>query len=96
MTESFFPISNNFMLEKNIENTQFLIPSIHTFQITNLEKSLSHSDLPIDKNKIITSLSQPTGVVLFTNPRSEYDPPENNGPPSLNLRARGLSAGCSP
>ena len=48
MTESFFPISNYFMWEKNIENTQFLTLSIHTFPITNLEKSLCHSDLPID------------------------------------------------
>ena len=28
MTESFFPISNDFMWEKNIENTQFLTLSI--------------------------------------------------------------------
>ena len=48
MTKSFFPISNYFMWEKNIENTQFLTLSIHTFPITNLEKSLRHSDLPID------------------------------------------------
>ena len=42
------------MEEKNIENTQFLTLSIHTFPITNLEKSLHHSDLPIDIKKIIT------------------------------------------
>ena len=48
MTESFFPISNYFMKNKNIENTQFLTLSIHTFPITNLEKSLRHLNLPID------------------------------------------------
>ena len=39
-----------FHLGKNIENTQFLTLSIHTFPITNLEKSLYHSDLPIDRS----------------------------------------------
>ena len=29
-----------------------------------------------------------TGVVLFTNPRGEWDPPENNRAPSLNLRPK--------
>ena len=48
MMESFFPISNYFMLEKNIENARFLTMSIHTFPITNLEKSLHHSDFSID------------------------------------------------
>ena len=28
-------------------------------------------------------------VVSFTNARNKWDPPENNGPPSLNLRPRG-------
>ena len=53
MTESFFPISNYSMWKKNIEKTKFLTLSIHTLPITNLEKSLCHSDLPIDM-KIIT------------------------------------------
>ena len=48
MTEGFFPISNYFMQGKSIENTPFLTLSIHTFPITNLEKSLHHLDLPID------------------------------------------------
>ena len=50
--ENFFPISNYFMKEKNIENTKFLTLSIHTFPITNLEK-IHHLDLSIDI-KIIT------------------------------------------
>ena len=57
MTESFFQISKYFMWEKNIENTQFLTLSIHTFPITNLEKSLHHSDLPIDKKNYYISFS---------------------------------------
>ena len=60
MTESFFPISNYFMLEKNIENTQFLTLSIHTFLITSLQKSLCDSKTNIIQNitavtKFITS-----------------------------------------
>ena len=57
MTESFFPILNYFMWEKNIDNTQFLKLNIHTFPITNLEKSLCHSDLPIDIQNYNTSFS---------------------------------------
>ena len=30
-----------------------------------------------------------TGVVSFTNPPSEWDPPENNVSPSFNPRTRG-------
>ena len=48
MMESFFPISNYFMQEKNIENTQFLTLSIHTFPIMNLDKFFHHLDHPID------------------------------------------------
>ena len=55
MTGRFFPISNYFMQEKNIENTLFLTLSIHTFPITNLEKSLHHLDLPIDIKKCYKS-----------------------------------------
>ena len=57
MTESFFQISNYFMSEKNIENTQFLTLSIQTFPIANLEKSLHHSDLPIDIKNYYISFS---------------------------------------
>ena len=58
MTESFFLISNYFMLKKYIENTQFLTLSIHTFPKTNLKKSLHHLDIPIDiKNYNISFLS---------------------------------------
>ena len=57
MTESLFPISNYFMWEKNIENTQFLTLSIHTFPITNLKKSLHHLDLPIDIKNYYISFS---------------------------------------
>ena len=46
--ENFFPISKLFHVEKKFENTQFLTLSVHTFSITNLEKCLHHSDLPID------------------------------------------------
>ena len=52
MMESFFTNFKLFHVGKNIENTQFLTLSIHTFPITNLEKSLCHSDLPIDIKKI--------------------------------------------
>ena len=57
MTESFFPISNCFMWEKNIEDTQFLILTIHIFPATNLEKSLCHLDLPIDIKQYYISFS---------------------------------------
>ena len=58
MTESFFQILNYFMWEKNIENTQFLTLSIHTFSIKYLEKYLHHSDLLIDiKNYYIPFLT---------------------------------------
>ena len=57
MMESLFQISNYFMWEKNIENTQFLTLSIHTFTITNLEKSLCHSDLPVDIKNYYISFS---------------------------------------
>ena len=58
MTESFFPISNYFVQEKNVENTQFFTLSIHIFPITNLEKSLCHSDLPIDIKKLLHIIFQ--------------------------------------
>ena len=48
MTEIFFSNFKLFHVGKNIENTQFLKLSIHTFPITNLEKSLCHSDLHVD------------------------------------------------
>ena len=54
---SFFPFSNYFMQEKNIENTQFLTLSIHTFPITNVEKSLHHLDLPVDTKNYYISFS---------------------------------------
>ena len=58
MMESFFPISNYFIQEKNIENTQFLTMSIHIFPATNLEKFLLYLDLPIDiKNYYISFFS---------------------------------------
>ena len=57
MTESFFQISNYFLWEKNIKNTQFLTLSIHTFPITYLEKSLCHSDLSIDIKNYYISFS---------------------------------------
>ena len=58
MTESFFPISNCFILEKNIEDTQFLTLSIHIFPTMNLEKSLCHLDLSIDIKKYYISFSR--------------------------------------
>ena len=46
MTESFFPISNYFMFEKNIENTQFLTLSVHTFPfLRRIHKYLTLTDL---------------------------------------------------
>ena len=57
MMESFIPILNYFMQEKNIENTQFLTLSIHTFPIINLERLLHHSDFPIDIENYYISFS---------------------------------------
>ena len=47
-----------FHVRKNIENTQLLTLSIHTFSKTNLEKSLHHSDLPIDIKKLLHIIFQ--------------------------------------
>ena len=60
-----FQISNYFMWEKHIENAQFLTLSIHTFSITNLEKSLHHSDLPIDIKKLLHIIFQLSVTVYF-------------------------------
>ena len=57
MTERFFSNLKLFHVGKNIENTQFLTLSIHTFPITNLEKSLHHSNLPIDIKNYYISFS---------------------------------------
>ena len=37
-----------------------------------------------------------TSVVSFTNPRSECDSAQNNGPPSLNLRVTGPTLLAAP